>query len=56
MSKIRKGPECETQSEEQSNREIPGKEKSSVKSSSVIDGLQPKDLKSNEDGDQSCKK
>ena len=56
VSNIAQDSECETQSEEQCNREIPGSEESSVKSSLVIDDLQPKDLKRIEDVDQSCKK
>ena len=36
--------------------DIPGDEESSIKSSLAIDALKPKDLKSIEDVDQSCKK
>ena len=45
VSNIAQDSECETPSEEQCNREIPGNEESSVKSSLVIDDLKPKDLK-----------
>ena len=53
---IAQDTECKTKSEEQCNREIPGSEESSVKSTLVIDDLQSKDLKRIEDVDQSCKK
>ena len=56
MSKIAQDPECKTQSEEQCNRKIPGNEESSVKSSLEIDDLKHKDLNSNRNVDQSCKK
>ena len=56
VSNIAQDSECETQSEEQCNREIPGNDESSAKSSLVIDDFKPTDLKSNEDEDQSCKK
>ena len=55
MSKILEDPEYEKKSKEQCNREIPGDDESSVKSSFVIDDLKSKDLKSNEDVKQSCK-
>ena len=48
--------ECETQSEEQCNRKIPGNKESCIKSSLAIDDSKPKDLKSIEDVDQSCRK
>ena len=54
VSNIALNSECETQSEEQYNREISGNKESSIKSSLAIDDLKPNDLKSIEDVDQSC--
>ena len=56
VSKIALDSECETQSEEQCNRKIPGNKESCIKSSLAIDDSKPKDLESIEDVDQSFRK